>query len=79
MAPQPRLGFAIAKKQLKHAVDRNRIKRLLRESFRQRQKDLPNRDVVVMVRNKILGLSNREIFARLDKHWQHMIKRCENS
>jgi hypothetical protein len=32
-----------------------------------------------MVRNKILGLSNREIFARLDKHWQHMIKRCENS
>jgi ribonuclease P protein component len=78
-APQPRLGFAIAKKQLKHAVDRNRIKRLLRESFRQRQKDLPNRDVVVMVRNKILGLSNREIFARLDKHWQYMIKRCENS
>jgi ribonuclease P protein component len=73
-----RLGFAIAKKQLKRAVDRNRIKRLVRESFRKQQEDLPDHDVVVMVRFKILGLTNQEIFSRLNKHWRSVRKKCEN-
>lgn len=34
-----RMGLAIAKKRIKRAVDRNRIKRLVRESFRQHQAD----------------------------------------
>jgi ribonuclease P protein component len=73
-----RLGFAIAKKQLKRAVDRNRIKRLIRESFRKSLKDLPDHDVVIMVRFKILNLSNPEIFSRLSKHWSSVQKKCEN-
>jgi ribonuclease P protein component len=73
-----RLGFAIAKKQLKRAVDRNRIKRLIRESFRKKLKDLPDHDVVVMVRFKILSLTNPEIFSRLSKHWSSVQKKCEN-
>ena len=50
---QPRLGFAIAKKQVRRAVDRNRLKRLIRESFRQNQHDLPDVDIVIMVRQNI--------------------------
>lgn len=73
-----RLGFAIAKKQLKRAIDRNRIKRLLRESFRLRHNELPNVDIVIMVRHNIIELNHAEIFSRLNKHWQQIIDLCEN-
>ena len=36
----PRLGLTVAKKHLKRAHDRNRIKRLVRESFRLSQHNL---------------------------------------
>jgi len=78
-ADQPRLGFAVAKKQLKLAVDRNHIKRLIRESFRKYQHELPKRDVVVMVRYKVMNLNNQQIFDRLDNLWRLMIKKCERS
>jgi len=49
-----RLGMAVPKRQLKRAVDRNRIKRLIRESFRQHQAQLRGLDIVVLVRHGIL-------------------------
>mgnify|MGYP001570984818 FL=1 len=36
----PRLGLAISKKKARLAVTRNRLKRIIRESFRQRQHQL---------------------------------------
>lgn len=46
-AGRPRLGMIIAKRLLARAVDRNRVKRCVRESFRQMLPDLPGCDFVV--------------------------------
>lgn len=42
-----RLGLVIAKRHLRHAVDRNLVKRLIREAFRTRRAGLPPRDLIV--------------------------------
>ena len=65
------MGLAIAKKAAKRAVDRNRIKRLCRESFRQ-QDNLPVVDLVVMTRASAVSATNAELFSALDKHWQRI-------
>lgn len=75
----PRLGLAIAKKQIRRAVDRNRIKRILRESFRLNRQHLPPVDIVVMVRKPILDLDSAQILSRLQQLWNKIIKRCDNS
>lgn len=74
-----RLGLAISKKQLKRAVDRNRIKRLVRESFRQHQLTLVGLDLVVLARRSIHELNNQQILHALERHWQRVIKRCADS
>lgn len=74
----PRLGFAIAKKQVKRAHDRNRLKRVIRENFRLQQKKLPAIDVVVMVRSAVVELDNSELRAILDKLWQRLVQQNKN-
>jgi ribonuclease P protein component len=75
----PRLGFAIARKQVPKAVKRNALKRLFRESFRKNQHRLPARDMVIMVRREILAADSAEIRKALDQHWNSIIKQCEKS
>lgn len=70
-----RLGLAIAKKRVKLAVERNRIKRLVRESFRLNQHDLPAIDMVVMVKSGIDQLNNPAINLELTKIWRKIIQR----
>ncbi|ODA32023.1 ribonuclease P protein component [Veronia pacifica] len=64
-----RLGQAVPKKQIKLAVDRNRFKRQVRESFRLRQHDLPAKDYVVIAKKSANDLSNEELRTLLDKLW----------
>jgi ribonuclease P protein component len=75
---RPRLGFAIARKQVPTAVKRNQLKRLFRESFRKNQHRLPPRDMVVMVRRDILEKETAQIRAALEQHWNSIIEQCEN-
>ena len=69
---QPRLGFALSKKRVRLAVGRNRLRRLVRESFRRRAPGLPPLDVVVLARDAAGLAVNREIFASLDRHWTRL-------
>ncbi|TDF36255.1 ribonuclease P protein component [Alteromonadaceae bacterium M269] len=73
----PRLGITIAKKRVKLAHDRNRIKRLIRESFRKHQLELPKTDIIVIGKNGLDKLSNEEIFNLLNKLWKKLSHRCK--
>ncbi len=65
---KPRLGLIVSKKVDKRAVVRNRIKRLVRESFR-RQQDLAACDVVVIARPLASKTDNRALLSSLDTLW----------
>lgn len=69
-----RLGLAIAKKKVRRAVTRNRLKRIIRESFRGVQTQLNGLDIVIMARQKAESALNKELFASLDGHWQSLGK-----
>lgn len=66
----PRLGLAIAKRQLRFAAERNRLKRLIRESFRGAKEQLSDLDIVIIARRKAGGAENAVVFASLTRHWQ---------
>ena len=72
-----RLGLAVAKKQLKHAVSRNRFKRLTRESFRQHLDVIKDLDIVVIARAGSKNKTNRELLDLLSKNWHILSKKCE--
>ena len=72
-----RLGLAIAKKSAKRAVDRNRIKRIIRESFRHTQHQLPNIDVVIMCRPSAVALTKAEIRQQLDQQWSYISRKLQ--
>ncbi|WP_439651359.1 ribonuclease P protein component [Photobacterium atrarenae] len=71
----PRLGLAVPKKQIKTAVGRNKFKRLVRESFRCKQADLPACDFVVIAKKSAQELSNEELYKLLDKLWHRLSRR----
>lgn len=72
----PRLGLTVPKKALKRAVWRNRVKRLVRESFRHKQHQLPAVDIVVIAKSGIGNLDNSELLTLLDKLWRTLSRRC---
>jgi ribonuclease P protein component len=72
----PRIGLAIAKKIIKKAVDRNVIKRTVRESFRCQQHALGSIDIVVLARKEILAVPPEELRKSLEKHWLKLVSKC---
>lgn len=69
---QARLGLAISKRVSKRAVDRNRIKRLVRESFRRARPQLPSVDLMVMARAEACTQPGTALLAELDALWRKL-------
>ncbi|PTB98362.1 ribonuclease P protein component, partial [Thalassospira xiamenensis] len=73
---QPRIGVTVSKKRAKRAVDRNRIKRQIRETFRLKQHKIPAFDIVIIAKPGITKLDNETMRQRLDYLWRTLSKRC---
>jgi ribonuclease P protein component len=65
--PAARLGLAISRRVAPRAVDRNRLRRLARETFR--QLELVPLDYVVMARKDAVTAPNPEIRSSLNRHF----------
>ena len=74
-----RLGLIIAKKHIPLSVNRNKIRRVIRESFRQQlNQDLVNSkmtsfDVIVLAKSSARQLDNAQLNEELTKQWLRLI------
>jgi ribonuclease P protein component len=72
----PRLGLAVAVKTAGNGVERNRIRRVIRESFRLHQHEIPALDLVVSARWRARGAAGGELRAQLEPLWQEVRMTC---
>lgn len=68
----PRLGMATPARRIRTAVARNRIRRLVREGFRQAQAGLRGLDIVVLAKEPAASATNAAISASLGRHWSRL-------
>jgi ribonuclease P protein component len=69
-----KLGLALAKKQIKRAHERNRVKRHVREQFRQHRLALFGVEVVAMARNPAQKMTNAALKSEIDRLIQRMVE-----
>lgn len=66
------MGLAASRKYARRAIDRNRIKRVVRESFRRHRHCLCGVDLVVLCRRRTVTLPNDRLFSSLAVHWKRI-------
>jgi ribonuclease P protein component len=75
----PRLGLVFSKKNVRRAVDRNRLKRLARESVRHAQHRLPAVDIVLLARRGVNEVDNDTLHRQLFGMWRRLEREAEKS
>jgi ribonuclease P protein component len=75
-----RVGMAISRKVHRNAVERNRIKRIIRESFRHWRASSAAEtghplDIVVLARPTAAHRDNPHLFKSLERHWSTLASR----
>ena len=66
----PRLGLGISKKKVSTAVARNRIKRVIRESFRKQWQHFDGIDIVVLAKTGAAEIESKTIREQIEELWQ---------
>lgn len=67
-----RMGLAVSRRVSKLAVQRNRLKRLARDSFRRNRAALGPIDVLVIARSAAVAVAGSELLADLDLLWSKL-------
>ena len=70
-----RLGMAVSRRNCRLASDRNRIKRVIRESFRANQVDLSRQgglDLIVLPGTMSATMCNQDLADSLKAHWKRL-------
>lgn len=68
-----RIAFAIARRHVASAVQRNRAKRIVRESFRRHGESLRGYDIVVVSRPQLSKAEGRELRNMVDQQWSRLL------
>lgn len=72
-----RIGLAIGKRLARRAIERNRVKRLVRESFRVRKQEVEGMDCVFYLNGSTTQLSNAALRGLIDRLWQKVNAKCD--
>ena len=72
-----RLGITVSRRVSPKAVERNQIKRAMRESFRHQQKILAGLDIVAIARGATKGTETKKLIVSLEKHWRRVNQQCK--
>jgi ribonuclease P protein component len=72
----PRLGLAVAVRTAGGGVERNRIRRIIRESFRLHQHELPGIDLIVSARARAKDAASAELHGSLVALWKKVTDQC---
>jgi len=67
-----RLGLAVSRRVSKLAVQRNRLKRLARESFRRNRSALAPVDILIIARSAAVTAPGSELLADLELLWSRL-------
>lgn len=71
--PYARLGLAIAKRAIPRAVERNRVRRIIREGFRCHQYQLAGLDIVVVTGHPSHAQNQITAHEDLDQQWTRLL------
>jgi len=71
--PEARLGMAVSRRVSKHAVVRNRIRRVIREYFRLFRRQLPRLDLLLVARSSAAEQTNAALRDDLQILWQKLV------
>lgn len=69
----PRLGVVVPKKNIALAVQRNKVKRVIRESFRLNQEKIKNFDIIVFPYAGAEKITKKDLRLCLEKQWLKLV------